>query len=254
MKSLLRNRNQRYSGKIGGVILWLGILSSVLGLNVPVQARFFWSQNQVPQKPKNDQIDNRELQKLADKVYQSGIKLFRTGAYWKATQELIVIIDYYPQFRQIDGVYYYVAESLSELELHQPAIRTYNWLILKYPDSEFAPRALLGLQKIAFRQSDYQKSLTYYYSILKKYSESAALDASRYYAGQSLYNLKKWDQAILLLKRIDAQSAFYDYALYTISQSMLKKKESVKRSTTCWNWYACRLSPVNAVKSLTMPV
>lgn len=168
---------------------------------------------------------SRDLQKIADRVYESAVKLFDSGKFWEATQELIVIIDYFPQFNKIDGVYYYTAQSLNELEMNKPAIQAFKWLIDKHPQSKFAPYAYLGLQKIAYRQEDYKNSVTYYYTILKKYSESKVLNAARYYAGQSLYNLKQWDQAILLLKRIGIQDEFYDYSLYTTALCMIKKKE-----------------------------
>jgi len=172
------------------------------------------------------------MQKLAERVFESAIKLFNAKKYWDATQELIILIDYYPQYSKIDGVYYYVAEALGQLEMNKPAAQAFKWLISKYPQSEYAPHGLMGLLKIAFRQKDYKQALTYYYTILKKYSESEVLNAARYYAGQSLYHLKKWDQAILLLKRINIQDEYYDYSLYTISLCMLKKKEFARRLNT----------------------
>jgi TolA-binding protein len=173
--------------------------------------------------------DSREMQKLASRVYESAVKMYAEGKYWDATQEFIVLIDYYPEFTQIDGVYYYVAEALSQLEMNKPAKQAYKWLILKYPQSKYAPKALLGLEKIAFRENDHNNVLQYYYAILKKYSEDEALTPARYYAGQSLFHLKKWDQSIIIFKRIDEKSEYYDYSLYTIALSMVKKKESGKR-------------------------
>lgn len=173
--------------------------------------------------------DSREMQKLASSVYESALKMFNAGEYWDSIQELIVLIDYYPEFTEIDGVYFYVAEALSELEMNRPARQAYKWLIVKYAQSDFAPKALLGLEKIAFREKKYNSVLKYYYAILKKYSENKALTVARYYAGQSMYYLKKWDQAIIILKRINEKSEYFDYSLYTISLCMIKKKESGKQ-------------------------
>jgi len=177
----------------------------------------------------SNETDPREMQKLASRVYESALKMFNEGKYWDATQELIVLIDYYPEFNRIDGVYYHVAECLSQLEMNKPAQQAFKWLIVKYPQSSFAPKALLGLEKIAFRENDHNNVLQYYYSILKKYSEDGALTPARYYAGQSLFHMKKWDQAVVILKRIDEKSEYYDYSLYTIALSMVKKKEFGRR-------------------------
>lgn len=215
------------------IILFIifAIMSSNLGLTSVSFSSPASLQNQPRGPQKKSPEERRELQKLAERVFQSAKKLFTAGEYWKTTQELIVLIDYYPQFAKIDQVYYYVAESLRELEMSKPAIQTYKWLLLKSPQSNFTPHALLGLQKVAFQKKEYKKSYNYYYTILKKYSESSVLNAARYYAGQSLYYLKKWDQAILLLKRINKKSDYFDHALYTISLAMLKKKEFTRR----WN-------------------
>ncbi len=186
-------------------------------------------QTKPTQTKEQTKADVRELQKLSDGVFRKGIKLFQAGKYWEATQELIVIIDYYPDFKGVDGVYFYVAEALNQIEMNKPAIQAYKWLINKYPNSEYAPKALLGLLKIYYRQKDYQNTLNYYNTILKKYSENEALDIARYYAGQSLYQTKNWDQAILLFQRIEPQSEFYDYSLYTTALCMLKKKR-IKQS------------------------
>ncbi len=181
------------------------------------------------QTPGQTKADLRELQKLSEGVFRKGVKLYQAGKYWEATQELIVIIDYYPDFKGIDGVYFYVAEALNQIEINKPAIKAYKWLINKYPNSEYAPKAMLGLLKIYYRQKDYTNTLNYYNTILKKYSESDVLDVARYYAGQSFYQTKNWDQAILLFQRIEPNSEFYDYSIYTTALCMLKKKR-IKQS------------------------
>lgn len=171
-----------------------------------------------------DKKQIRELQRLSDRVYDAGMELYNQKKFWDAAQEMIVIIDYFPEYTAADKVQYYVGECLRELEINGPSQRIFKWVVAQHPESEFASRSLLSLQKIAFLDGKYRKSLTFYYALLKKYSESAALQESRYYAGQSLFYLKKFDQAIVLLQQIDGSSHFYDYAQYSAGLCMLKKR------------------------------
>ena len=171
-----------------------------------------------------DKNQIRELQRISDRVFDAGMELYRQDKFWDAAQEMIVIIDYFPEYTASDKVHYYVGECLRELEINGPANRIFKWGVAQYPESPFASRSLLSLQKIAFLDGDYRKSLNFYYALLKKYSESTSMQESRYYAGQSLFYLKKFDQAIVLLQQIDGSSHFYDYAQYSVGLCMLKKQ------------------------------
>ena len=184
-------------------------------LNNPYQ-----DQSQTDQTNKQD----KEILHAANQILREGIELFNEGAYWKSARELIILMDYYPEFERLDEVVYYIAQCLFEEDLPTSATRMYKHLIKKYPQSPLVPATLLGLEKTYYRQENYKLALSLYFAILKQTSQDKELlNAACYYAGLSHFNLKNYDMAINVFKKIDDRSNFYDSALYTTALSYLKK-------------------------------
>ncbi|MBN1351256.1 hypothetical protein JXJ21_17695 [candidate division KSB1 bacterium] len=169
--------------------------------------------------------DERDMDKAADRIYRNGVNSYFAGEYWNCAQELIILLDFYPQFDKIDGVVYYIGESLNEMEMNNPALKMFKYLIKMYPQSEYVPNAMLGIQKIYFREEKFNEVMNYYFLIIKNNYENEVADAARYYHAQSNFYLNKWENAILILRRINPASEYYDHALYTTGLAMLKKKE-----------------------------
>jgi len=165
-----------------------------------------------------------EVKKAASQIYRQAINLFEEGAFWSCARELIVLMDFHSQFEKMDGVVYYLAECLYEEELNSAAIKMFKYLITKYPDSDFVPVSLFGLEKASYREKNFKETLTIYYRILKKENNQSIVDAARYFAGQSHYYLKNYDTAINVFKNISSKSDYYDGALYTTALAYLKKK------------------------------
>ncbi len=171
-----------------------------------------------------DDQTRREMERAANKIYHRGVDLFKKGLYWESAQELIILMDFYPQFDRLDKVVNYLGKCLFQEELITPAIRMFEYLIKKYPQSEHIPDALVGLEKAYYQQAKYKQALRFFYVILKRYpNNKAIIDEASYFAGQSHYYLKNYDMVINTLKRIDARSDYYDSALYTTALSYLKK-------------------------------
>lgn len=174
--------------------------------------------------------DDRDIQQAANHLYRNGVKFYYAGKYWDCAQELIILLDFYPQFEKIDGVIYYVAESLNEMQMNKPALKMFKYLLKTYPKSQFIPHTLLGLQKTYFREKRYKEAMQFYFLVIKNNYDSKLVDVARYYHGQSNFYMKKWDNAILILRRITNSSEYYDHALYTTALAMLKKKEFAQPS------------------------
>ncbi len=166
----------------------------------------------------------KDIQRAANQIYREAIDLFGAGAYWSCARELIILMDFHPEFKKMDGVVYYLGECLYEEELNTAALKMYKYLIKKYPDSEFVSGALFGLEKASYKEGNYKDALTIYYRILKKLNNQSIIDAARYYAGQSHYYLGNYDSAIEIFKNISGNSEYYDGALYTTGLSHLKRK------------------------------
>ena len=165
----------------------------------------------------------RESEVAANKIFHTSLKLFQDGEYWNCAQELIIIMDFYPQFDKMDKVVNYLGHCLFQEELTMASIRMFNYLLKKYKKSEHIPDALLGLERAFYQQNDYKRTLQAYYLIIKKAYNKKILGEARYIAGKCHYRLKNYDMAISVLKKVDNRSDFYDGALYSIALSYLKK-------------------------------
>ncbi|MDZ7333529.1 MAG: tetratricopeptide repeat protein [candidate division KSB1 bacterium] len=180
--------------------------------------------------PQNRAIDNKatetdhEVIRAANQILRGSIELYNEKAYWKSARELIILMDYYPEFERLDEVIYYLAQCLFEEDLSTSAIRMFKHLVKKFPKSPLVPAALLGLEKTYYNQKNYKMALSIYFAILKQTTpERELLNEARYYAGLSHFNMQNYDLAIDVLKKIDDRSNFYDNALYTTALSYLKK-------------------------------
>jgi len=167
--------------------------------------------------------DPRELERAADKILKQAENHLKKSEFWLCAQELIIIMDYYQSYSQLDKVVHLLGLCLLEEQLYTASIRMYNFLLKKFPKSQYLADALLGLEKAFYAQQEHKQALRVYYVIIKKSNQSKILDEARYVAGQCHYQLKNYDMAINILKDVSNQSEFYDSALYTIAISYLKK-------------------------------
>lgn len=182
-----------------------------------------WNNQDRVQSSKNEDID-KEFLRAANQILSDGINFFHEGEYWKSARELIILMDYYPDYERIDEVVYYLGQCLFEEELPVSAIRMYKHLLKKYPASRLVPATLLGIEKTYYHQKNYKMALSVYFTILKRNpGDKELLNAACYFAGQSHFHLNNYDMAINVLKKIDEQSDYYDSALYTAALSYLKK-------------------------------
>lgn len=182
------------------------------------------SSGQNPHQNSNNKKLEQDIERAANQIFRSSIELFEEGAYWACARELIILMDYHSTFEKMDEVVYYLGQCLFEEELGVAATRMFKYLLKKYPKSDMVPATLLGLVKAYYHQDEYKHALRVYFALLKRApEEKEILNAASYFAGQSHFNLKNYDMAINLLKKIDSRSSYYDAALYTTALSYLKK-------------------------------
>lgn len=172
---------------------------------------------------RQDIKDEKEMKRAAKKIFNKGVDYYKKGEYWNCSQELIIIMDFYPKFDRMDQVVNYLGKCLFQEELYTAAIRMYNYFIKKYPSSSLVQDALLGLEKSYYHQRKFKQTLRVYYAILKKATNKKILNEACYLAGQSHFQLKNYDMSIRVLKKIQENSEYYDTALYSIALSYLKK-------------------------------
>jgi tetratricopeptide (TPR) repeat protein len=218
------------------VVVVLAALCGLLTMQVPTPAI---GQTQPPENDRGRRMVRDELEKASDKLFNEARRSFDQGNYWGCARDLIIQMDFNPDYSRTDEVVFTLGDCLYELGLQDGASRLYKHLLRKYIRSPFLPNALLGLQRLEYDKKSYARCLEFYSAISRGNPTEQILDASEYYAGLSYYKLKDYPTAIQLLTRISEKSPYYDYGLYTIGQSMLRMK-SVRKAVETFK-SVCRL-------------
>ncbi|GBD93496.1 outer membrane protein assembly factor BamD [bacterium BMS3Abin05] len=169
------------------------------------------------------------INRAAEKVYKNALSEMESREYWKAAQNLIVITDYYSDYKNLDAVLYNLGTCMFHLELYSAAEKIYVYLIKNYLDSPYVSNAIYGLERVYYTEKMYNRALTYFQVITEKFPNMNEMDGAYYYAGQSYFYSNDFTQAILMLKRVPHKSSFRGYALYTIGLGYLKKKMSIRQ-------------------------
>lgn len=169
------------------------------------------------------------MERVAAKIYRKALEKYQDKAYWHASRELIIILDFYPGFSKIDGVVYHLGNCLYEMDMYRSAEKMYGYLITTYPRSEFLPRTLFGLQMLHYNTQELDNSLRYYVGISTRFQDHEVIDGANYYGGMAYFHQKEYDQALVALGKIQSRSEFFDYGLYSAGLAFLKKKD-IQRS------------------------
>lgn len=180
-----------------------------------------------------DRTVDRNMEKVAQRIYRSAQQFYFDRAYWKAARELIILLDYYPAFTQADGVLCHLGESLYSMDMFNSSHKMFRFLITKFPHSEYLSQGLYGLQRIQYQAENYAESLKLYDAIAGKYAGAAVMDGVHYFGGMARFHQHDYDAAIEALNQIGARSEYYDYGLYTIGLCHLKKKASSRLWQPC---------------------
>ncbi len=167
---------------------------------------------------------DRNMERVAQRLYKSALKYYYDRAYWKAARELIILLDYYPSFSEADGVLCHLGESLYSMEMFKSSHKMFRFLVTKFPQSEHVPQGLYGLQRIQYQAENYAESLKIYEALVVNYPKSDLMGGIHYFGGMAHFHLHDYDQAAATLSKIGSRNEYYDYGLYTISLSHLKKK------------------------------
>ena len=181
----------------------------------------------------DDKKIDEELEKAANKLFDQVQKSYQNKNYWEAAIDLILILDYYPNFSKIEEGLYYLAGSLYEMEMYDGAEQMYRYLLQTVKIPKLVAESVLGLQKVAYKKKEYQQSLKFYKVIESHYATHDLIYESRYYAVQTYCDLQNYDLVHNLIPHIKKKSDFYPFAIYTSGLAYLKKKTFVKPSMNC---------------------
>ncbi|MCG3120008.1 MAG: hypothetical protein ALAOOOJD_02572 [bacterium] len=193
-----------------------------------------WTQEQKTEPERiPEQLQDRNMDRAAARLYQNALKNYEEKAYWKAARELIILLDYYPAFSQADGVLYHLGESMYQMTMYKSSAKMFRFLLTKYPLSKYAGGALYGLQRISYQTENYAECLKIFSGIVAKFADDEIIDGARYYAGMSYFSQRDYDNSITTLSKVRTRSEYFDHSLYTVGLAYLKKKWSTRRSPRC---------------------
>ncbi len=179
-------------------------------------------------KVNQDKVD-KEIEKVANNQFKKAKEKYKEKLYSQSIIDLIVILDYYPDFSKLDELLYLLGSCLYEMEVFDGADLMYRYLLKKIPQTPLVPDVILALQKVYYHKNEYQQSLKFYNALEGHYSFHQVVDESRYYAGQAYYHLKNYNIVPSIIQQIKNDSEFYSFSLYTGGLIYLKKKD-VKNS------------------------
>ncbi len=163
-------------------------------------------------------------ERAAKRLLDQAISFRNKGEYNKAAKELIIITDYYSAFSQIDFVFVELGNVLTDMELYSAASRIFRHVINNYGNSIKVPYVLYGLQRINYLQDKYDRSLEFYTRLEKSFPNADVGSGKYYYAGQNFLALDDPDKAIIAFEKIERNSEFQAYGLYSKAMAKLKKK------------------------------
>lgn len=185
----------------------------------------------------------KDLEKASVRLHGEGEDLFAQGRYWECARDLIILIDFFPDYSRIDEVFFMLGESLYEIGLYDGSSKMYKHLVKNHVRSPLLAHALLGLQRIQFDRDDHARCIEFYKAIIRCPGHKDAADAARYYAGRSYFVVKDYPQAIQLLTEISEASPFFDYGFYTAGLALIRMKK-VEKAIEMFR-SICRLPVVN---------
>ena len=175
--------------------------------------------------PVFSQETNKEQEYASDKIFSRAVALAESENYNRAVQQLIPILDYYPDYSRVDEVMYNLGAYLTEMELYKAAERIFTHLIQTNIEGPMVPNAIYGLERLFYQNGDYDRALDYFRILRDKFPDNTIDDGIYYYAGQSYFFNEDFDNAILMFDAIEPGSQFWGFALYTNALAKFKKKE-----------------------------
>lgn len=179
-----------------------------------------------------------DLENASEKLHFEAKRHLKEARYWEAARDLIILLDFYPDYSQIDDAVFILGDCLYEIGIMDGATRIYRYLVKKFIRSPLLPKALLGLQRIEYDTGNYARCIEFYNAIVRGTPEQDVLDVARYYAGQSYYSFKDYPNAIKIIDEMNENSPYYDYAHYTKALALLRMKQirqSIKSFRTVCN-------------------
>mgnify|MGYP001199605570 FL=1 len=128
------------------------------------------------------------------------------AASWEWNNKAIDVCDYvikkYPDFQNIDEVYFFIASNLMEVGQPLRAIRYYTLVVEKYTKSKFVPDAYFEMGEYFFNNNNVFKAIPSYKAIIDKFPENKFYGFALYKYAWCMYNVGEYEQSVKLFQQV----------------------------------------------------
>lgn len=133
---------------------------------------------------------------------------FDTKEYGKASEFYDVVLGKYPDSFWADYAQYQVGAIFSLTGKSGQAIMAYQSVLTNFPNSSWRNRSLYGLGEAYYRSGDYERSIAEFRRLIDAEDADAALRTNaRLYLANALYAMKKYEDAVAVLRAVDSGTA-----------------------------------------------
>jgi TolA-binding protein len=141
-------------------------------------------------------------------LFLRGLRAYRTQDWSKAISHLENFITAHPKARHTERAYFLLAKSYDELHSDAQSAqfektkRHYEDAVNRFPDSIYAPDALLAIGNLCLETKNYNEALGYFNLILKRHQDSAAAMRALMQKVKILVVKKRTNDARSILKHV----------------------------------------------------
>ncbi len=125
----------------------------------------------------------RDMEEEAERLRDESVDLY------------IEIIRNYPDFEELDTVYFHLGTNLMEVGESDEAISVFRRLLAEFPQTEYTPQVMLYFGDYHFDEGDMFQALESYQQVVK-FQDSPIYGYARYKLGWTYFNIENYERAM----------------------------------------------------------
>jgi len=165
---------------------------------------------------RSQEKQHSELEAFARRMYDEAMDLYRSEDYKTAGMKFKELIYLYPGFSMVQEATFLMGESFFKIGMWKDAQDAYKRIVTKYKaTSKHVGESYYKLEQIEFKLARYMQALSWYRKIETEFADSKFVDGARYTGGNCHYELGEYEDAETLFNKVNPNSEFYGFALYS---------------------------------------
>lgn len=150
-------------------------------------------------------------------LYTFAMSNYHNKNYWDAYFAFSRIESDYPEFFKNDAVAFYAASCLELLDMRSAALSAYRKVKEKYPHSQYAAQADLGILRINYRNGNHEQVRLQYNEINKNDVSDSIKQQAAYYMGETEVILGNYRDAASIFEQIGEDHSLYVFAQHSLA-------------------------------------